>query len=46
MTVECGMCGEETPVTADILPHLDAGVLCVECQDYTTEYLHPNEGGT
>ncbi len=40
-TMECGMCGEETPVTKDLLPHLNEGVICVPCQDYTMGYLFP-----
>ncbi len=33
-TMECGMCGDETPVTTDLLPHLNEGVMCVPCQEY------------
>ena len=40
-TMECGMCGEETPVTEDLLPHLNEGVICVPCQEYTMGYIYP-----
>ena len=44
-TMECGMCGDETPVTKDLLPHLNEGVMCVPCQDYVLvpfpEYSDP-----
>ena len=41
MYVKCGMCGDETLVTKDSLPHLNEGVMCVPCQDYTMGYIHP-----
>ncbi len=42
MDVQCGMCGDMTNATRDTsLPHLNEGVICVPCQDYTMGYIYP-----
>ena len=42
MDIECGMCGDTCEVPRDLMPHLNEGIICVPCQEYTMGYLFPN----
>ena len=39
MDVQCGMCGDMTK--GDPLPHLNEGVICPACIDYTLGFIYP-----
>jgi len=41
MDIECGMCGDDIKVPKDLMAHLNEGIICVPCQEYTMGYLFP-----
>ncbi len=42
MDVQCEMCGDMTKTAKDTsLPHLNEGVICPACIDYTLGYIYP-----